>query len=68
MTATLTIVLFFLAVLIILLLAMPMAVVLYWMEETFPGLLENLKFWVVLIVFVVAAITLFMYLPAVLFL
>lgn len=51
MTATLIIALFCLAVLIILLLAMPMAVVLYWMEETFPGLLENLKFWALVVAF-----------------
>jgi len=51
MTATLTIVLLCLAVLIILFLAMPMAVVLYWMEDTFPGLLENLGFWTIVVAF-----------------
>ena len=62
MTATLTIVLFCLAVLIILFLAMPMAVVLYWMEETFPGLMENLKFWGVVLGAVGSALLLGQYL------
>ena len=51
MTDVLTIVLLCLALLMILFLAMPMAVVLYWMEETFPGLLENLKFWALVVAF-----------------
>ena len=51
MTATLTIVLLCLALLLVLFLAMPMAVVLYWMEETFPGLMENLKFWALVVAF-----------------
>ena len=51
MTDALTIVLLCLALLMILFLAMPMAVVLYWMEETFPGLMENLKFWALVVAF-----------------
>ena len=68
MTDSLTIVLLCLALLMILFLAMPLAVITHWIEMNFPGLLENLKFWAVLIVFVVAAITLFMYIPAFVFL
>lgn len=62
MTDLLTIVLLCLALLLVLFLAMPMAVVLYWMEETFPGLVENLKFWGVVVGAVGAALLLGQYL------
>lgn len=51
MTDSLTIVLLCLALLMILFLAMPLAVITHWIEMNFPGLLENLGFWTIVVAF-----------------
>ena len=68
MTTMLMILIISLALLIVLFLAMPLAVVLYWVEDSFPGLLENLKFWAVIIVSALIGATLLITLPAIFFL
>lgn len=54
---TLYVVLFILACAVMIFLCMPGAVLIAkWVEELFPGLLENLAFWSVIVVFTLAVL------------